>query len=342
MNPIELLQDAARSCARCQGDALLHSEPENRAYPVFQQSPPWPVRVVVVGEAPNFDDTFDPAKRRLTLEPGTDPTGAFMFDLLASVGLRPEQVVFTNSVLCLPARNAEGKHPVSARQQGLCSDWLAGFIDAANPVVVVTFGAVALQGVGRLERHGLSLGKGAGKLHPWRGRLLLPLYHPGRLGRVTRRAEQQMIDISVLRDALTPAAAPDAGLVLDAATARAVMQDHPDGARLVLRSKDGHVHRDLACAIGLSWSRTPVFAYLESGDGPPFQSETRFYVERIARRDGLWVIECRHQRGIHEVEVHPLSEAESASIQEWLGSLPGEAVQDLDATMRHMLDPRAL
>jgi uracil-DNA glycosylase len=91
------------------------------------------VRVVVVAEAPNFDDSFDTAKRRLTLEPDTDPSGAFMFDLLASVGLRPEQVLFTNSVLCLPARNGEGKHAVCARQQDLCSEWLGRFIDAANP-----------------------------------------------------------------------------------------------------------------------------------------------------------------------------------------------------------------
>lgn len=202
-NPVELLQADAKMCARCLSERLLYAEEgENRAYPLFQKDPPWPVRVMVVAEAPNFDDSFDCAKRRLTLEPDTDPSGAFTFDLLASVDLRPDQVLFTNSVLCLPARNREGKHSVSTRQQDLCSEWLGRFIDVANPSVVVTFGAVALRALGRLERHGLSLRESAGKLHPWRKRHLLPLYHPGRLGRVTRPADKQMEDISVLREVL--------------------------------------------------------------------------------------------------------------------------------------------
>lgn len=120
-NPIEVLQSETRTCSRCHDALLLFAEGVKRAYPLFQAKPPWPVRVMVVGEAPNFDDTFDPAKGRLTLEPETDPSGAFMFELLGSVGLRPEQVLFTNSVLCLPAENRDGKHPVSARQQDACS-----------------------------------------------------------------------------------------------------------------------------------------------------------------------------------------------------------------------------
>ncbi len=222
-----------RGRARCHAEKLLCAEGENRAYPLFQKDPPWPVRVVVVGEAPNFDDSFDRAKQRLTVEPDTDPSGAFMFDLLASVGLRPEEVLFTNSVLCLPARNGEGKHYVTARQQDLCAEWLGRLIDVANPVAVVTLGGVALQALDRLERHGLSLRENAGKLNPWRGRHLLPLYHPGRLGRIARPEAKQREDIAVLRNVL------DEVPVLDAATANEVMQEHPGGARLVLRSGGG-------------------------------------------------------------------------------------------------------
>ena len=94
-SPVELLQREAMPCARCHGEKFLYAEGENRAYPLFQKDPPWPVRVMVVAEAPNFDDSFDRAKQRLTVEPDTDPSGAFTFDPLASVGLRPEQVSFT-------------------------------------------------------------------------------------------------------------------------------------------------------------------------------------------------------------------------------------------------------
>jgi uracil-DNA glycosylase family 4 len=335
-NAVELLQVEARSCARCNGERLLFADGTNCAYPLFQKDPPWPARVVIVAEAPNFDDSFDPAKRRLTVEPGTDPSGAFMFDLLASVGLRPEDVLFTNSVLCLPARSAEGKHYVTARQQDLCGDWLSRFIDVASPVAVVTLGGVALQAVDRLERHGLSLRENAGKLRPWRGRHLLPLYHPGRLGRIARPEAKQREDIAVLRTVL------EAVPVLDAATAKAVMRDHPHGARLVLWTDTGEVYGDIACSIGLQWSRAPVFAYLPAGERRPFGTDTRFFVESLSRRGGIWVIGCRHERGIRKVEVHPLTPDESSAVQEWLGSLPSDVADALEGTMRDMLDPRAL
>lgn len=336
-NIIELLQDEARACARCHGEALLFADGESRAYPVFQKDPPWPVRVMVVAEAPNFDDSFAPTKRRLTLEPDTDPSGAFMFDLLASVGLRPHEVLFTNSVLCLPARSAEGKHPVSARQQGLCTEWLGRFIDAANPTVVVTFGALALQGAGRLERHGLSLRGAAGKLHRWRNRHLLPLYHPGRLGRLARPEKQQREDISVLREVLGAVAG------VDADEAKALMRANPDGARLVLRSAAGGVAQDLACSIGLRWDRSPVFAYLAPHrDGPPFWSEVRFFAERLSRRGDAWVIDGRHEGGWQQVEVHPLTDEERAAMRAWVEAMPADALDGAESAMRAMLNPRAL
>ncbi|BDG08210.1 uracil-DNA glycosylase family protein [Anaeromyxobacter paludicola] len=208
-NPIELLQDEALAackaatgpCATCQAERLLHGEGQDRAYPVVQRAPPWPVKVMAVMEAPNRSDTFDEGKRRLTVEADTDPTGSFMWELLDSVGLGTDQVLFTNSVLCLPAKRQGGKYPVSARQQDLCSKWLGRFIEVADPAVIITFGGVALQAMARLEHHRLAL-RDAGKLHPWGGRQLLPLYHPGLLGRVSRPAEKQKQDILVLREFL--------------------------------------------------------------------------------------------------------------------------------------------
>lgn len=336
-NPIEALHAEAKSCDRCHREKLLFVDGEYRAYPLFQKSPPWPVRVIAVAEAPNFDDSFDEAKRRLTLDPDTDPSGAFMFELLASVGLRPENVLFTNSVLCLPARTGEGKHAVSARQQDLCSGWLGRFIDEANPLVVVTFGMVALQVLGRLERHGLSLRENAGKLHPWRNRRLLPLYHPGRLGRIARPEKQQREDIAVLREVL---ADEDH---LGPPTAQEVMKRHPDGARLILRSAAGEVGRDIAFSIGLRWGRSPVFAYLAPrDDGPPFWSEARVFVERLTRRGDVWVINCRDERGVREIEVHPLAYAERAAVRTWMESMRPEVLDGAENAMRSMLDPRAL
>lgn len=96
---------------------------------------------------------------------------------------------------------------MTARQQSLCAEWLGRFIDVAAPVAVVTLGGVALQALDRLERHGLSLRESAGKLHRWRGRHLLPLYHPGLLGRIARSEAKQREDIAVLRSLLRTGAA---------------------------------------------------------------------------------------------------------------------------------------
>lgn len=46
-------------------------------------------------EAPNLTDSFDADKRRrLTYNLDTDPTGIFVRELIASVGMRIEEVLF--------------------------------------------------------------------------------------------------------------------------------------------------------------------------------------------------------------------------------------------------------
>jgi hypothetical protein len=45
-----------------------------------------PSGVVLVAEAPNFPDTYDVDKGRITVDEETDPTGRFMRELLGPVG----------------------------------------------------------------------------------------------------------------------------------------------------------------------------------------------------------------------------------------------------------------
>ena len=157
--------------------------------------------ILVVGEAPNHADTYDPRKGYLTYEPGTDPTGTFMLELLVEVvGLAPARiadVLFANAVACLPARH-DGAHPVRARQRDHCRPWLARLIDDADPRVVVSLGKKPLEALDAIERHHLRVSN-AGTAVPWYRRHLLPLYHPSRLGRVSRPADLQRRDIAALR-----------------------------------------------------------------------------------------------------------------------------------------------
>jgi len=116
---------------------------------------------------------------------------------LAHVGLTPEDVLFTNSVLCLPVEQPEG-YRVLPGQRNACLHWLGRLIQDVNSGVVVTCGGKALKATHMLARHGLELSSSVGRFHHWYGRRLLPLYHPAPLGRVTRSAEQQFSDITAL------------------------------------------------------------------------------------------------------------------------------------------------
>jgi len=199
---LHVLREEAASCTRCRDDGLIYRKEDGRwAYPLFHAKATCPSRIVFVAEAPNMTDTFDTNKGRLTVDDETDFTGKSMRAFLRSVGLKPEDVLFTNTVLCLPAQQRD-KFPVSTRLASACQPWLERFIEAADARVVVTFGEKALKAMDRIERHGLTLAAGVGRLHDWRGRKLLPLYHPSRLALRYRSREQQLADFQCLASVL--------------------------------------------------------------------------------------------------------------------------------------------
>lgn len=202
LSPLHRFRTEASRCTACFEQGLLHQHDDGRrGLPLFHAAASCPSGVVLVAEAPNFADTYDTNKGRITVDEETDPTGRFMRELLGSVGLAPEDVLVTNTVLCLPARK-NGKFRVTSRMIANCSPWLERVIVAADAKVVVTWGGVALAALKRVEPHSLILREAVGKLNPWFGRQLLPLYHPGRLARLTRSEEQQRADILCLADLL--------------------------------------------------------------------------------------------------------------------------------------------
>jgi uracil-DNA glycosylase family 4 len=203
---LEAFQADAKACTRCrdhEGVNLLFVDPARGcAAPMLARSPTAALGILVVGEAPNHADTFAPDKGYLTYDYDTDPTGRFMRTLLIEeAGLTADEidhVLFTNAVLCLPARRND-KHPVSIKQVDACKPWLVRLLDDADIRIVVTMGATALRALNRIERHGLVLKHAAGRLHSWHRRKLLPLYHAGLLGRVSRNEAAQRVDMRALR-----------------------------------------------------------------------------------------------------------------------------------------------
>jgi uracil-DNA glycosylase len=72
---------------------------------------------------------------------------------------------------------------------------------------VAPMGAVALAALDRLCPHGLTLKAGAGRPHPWNGRVLFPLVHPSPRARVHRPEAAQRADWEALAQVLAAARA---------------------------------------------------------------------------------------------------------------------------------------
>lgn len=191
-------KSTVRRCTACRDMGLINHEAQlGWAYPLFDEHSLYSSGIVVVAEAPNWDDTYNESKRRLTYDIETDPTGNFTRELLRSVNLSVSDVFFTNSVLCLPAHHG-GKYQVKSAQKRNCSKWLKTLLESCDTKIVITFGGQALSALKMISSHKFTLRNDAGKVHIWNNRKLLPLYHPSRLGQVTRSREHQLADIQAL------------------------------------------------------------------------------------------------------------------------------------------------
>ncbi len=190
-----------RKCRRCHelAEPLVFVGKEGIARPLFHEEGNLESDILFILEAPNYGDTFDPEKGRMTFGEDTDPTGRFFEECLREeVGMELEQTMVVNSVLCLPALK-DGKYPVRPEQLRLCSTNLRSTIMNVDPRVVVTLGGAALRAVKNVESHGLALREAVAKPHQWFGRALFPLYHPSSLGRVSRSTDEQRADYKALQ-----------------------------------------------------------------------------------------------------------------------------------------------
>jgi len=181
-----------RACTECRTNcqpSLL----DDRARPLFGRFTPWQKGLLFVFEAPNLEDTTNPAKGYLTYDRVTDPTGRFARTLMTEeLGLDPDFFQVTNSVLCLPCARGD-KFPVKAGQATRCSSRIRKQIEVLDPVVVVAVGAQALTSLQRIDKYEFRrLSEAVAVPKKWFGRWLFPVFHTGMLARNARggRPEQ--------------------------------------------------------------------------------------------------------------------------------------------------------
>ncbi|MBO0799709.1 MAG: uracil-DNA glycosylase, partial [Blastocatellia bacterium] len=128
-----------------------------------------------------------------------DSSGENFEELLKSAGLAREEVFITNSVLCSPRKPSGANDKPNRAEIRNCSAFLRRLIEIIDPPVIATLGAVALDSLGLIEEHEYRLRDHAARLLRWRGRLLVPLYHPSPQVIITvRTLEQQKRDFHVL------------------------------------------------------------------------------------------------------------------------------------------------
>lgn len=158
MTPDEVLERVAQEVAICQKCQLHFSR--KRAVP---GEGPSNSKIMFIGEGPGF---YENEQGR----PFVGAAGKFLEELLASIGMRREQVFIGNVVKCRPPGNRD---PLPEEIEA-CSNYLDRQIAAINPQIIVTLGRYSMAKF--LPNAKISAVHGQ-TLHI-NGRLIVPMYHP--------------------------------------------------------------------------------------------------------------------------------------------------------------------
>jgi DNA polymerase len=171
------------ACRRCEAAAC------GRRAVLSERNGDAGARVLFVGEAPGRQ-----GGDRTRVPFSGDASGRNFQRYIDSINLARGRLFITNSVLCNPRRESGANRRPTAREIGNCSEFLRRQIELIDPAVVVTLGGVALAALAVVEAHDLTLGRSAGRVTRWNGRLLVPLYHPSPQVLASHRREAAQLE----------------------------------------------------------------------------------------------------------------------------------------------------
>ena len=155
MNTLEEIAQLVRHCTDCP----LHQDRTN-AVPGEGDAD---ADIMFIGEGPGYQED------RLG-RPFVGPAGQFLDELLASIGMRREQVFIANMIKC---RAPQNRDPQPA-EMAACGKYLDRQIQLVNPRLIVTLGRFSL---GRFFP-GESITRARGKVREKDGRFIYPVMHP--------------------------------------------------------------------------------------------------------------------------------------------------------------------
>lgn len=169
---------------------------------------PEDAELLFIGEAPGW---YEDQQGR----PFVGPAGAFLNQLLSSIGLSREQVYIANVIKCRPPGNRD---PLPAEIQA-CRKWLDRQIEIIQPRIIITLGRYSLARYFPNE----SISKIHGKARKEGKVVCYPMYHPAAAlhqGSLRQIIEADMLRIPEILEqaesmAEAPAAAQQLRLTLD-------------------------------------------------------------------------------------------------------------------------------
>ncbi|OGO49706.1 MAG: uracil-DNA glycosylase [Chloroflexi bacterium RBG_16_68_14] len=147
--------------------------------------------IVFIGEGPGF---YEDQQAR----PFVGPAGKFLDELLASIGLRRENVYICNVIKCRPPNNRD---PLPG-EISACKPWLDRQLEIIKPRLIVTLGRFSM------NRYfpGQSIGRIRGQAKRVDDVTVVPLYHPAAAlhqASLRRTIEQDFLKLpAILAEAL--------------------------------------------------------------------------------------------------------------------------------------------
>lgn len=153
------LQEAAveaSTCVRCRLS-------EGRTQVVYGVGDP-NADLMFIGEGPGYHEDKQG-------EPFVGAAGQLLNRMLAEVEIPRERVYINNVVMCRPPGNRD---PLPDEIEA-CTPWLTERIELIDPFVIVTLGNWATRFVLGPQ---ISISRVRGQRFPWKGRTVIPTFHP--------------------------------------------------------------------------------------------------------------------------------------------------------------------
>jgi len=184
---VRTIEEAAREAASCTRCRLARG----RTQVVYGVGNPR-AELMFIGEAPGYHEDRQG-------EPFVGAAGQLLTRMLEGIGLRREDVYIANVLMCRPPGNRD---PLPDEIEA-CAPWLLEKIDLIDPRIIVTLGNFATRFV--LDRP-VSISRVRGQRFAWRGKVVIPTFHPAAVlhggGQASSQMEALRRDFEEVRAAL--------------------------------------------------------------------------------------------------------------------------------------------